>query len=354
MLLAELKNKLRIIISDEEMDEEFSDDRIERMEDVLTSNIFGIIKNLNPGVLNAIILKSGLESLTEKNEVVFDFWPRLSDETEPDFIITNGDRKIVVEVKYLSKFDMGKGDRHPQIIREINQSLKDFPGFKINFLTITIDKIENLKNLIPARFQDDFNKLSTQITIGGITWHEIHSVLSEFRQSHTDNDVVQNRFIDDLLEYLEFKNLNYNEQNEISKREFTWIFGEKSESLKVFLEENSDSKGSEWHFNNPNLEIQLYQIINQFLEDSKKVLRRNKNNISTEKVPISLLYDAPKEIRHEWFKFINSLYENPYVNLNGQNNISVRIHFGQGNFRSEVSLFTFIRNDRKFVFKQFR
>jgi len=48
---------------------------------------------------------------------VFHFRHSYNDGTEPDVIIENGRKYILVEVKYLSDFDKGRNGRKPQVIR---------------------------------------------------------------------------------------------------------------------------------------------------------------------------------------------------------------------------------------------
>jgi len=85
MYLAELRGKLS--------------SRVERMEDVLTSNVFSFFKYSS----RTIFLKRYLNDLGFKvsdqdaEKAEFRFWPVFEDGTEPDLIIIVGDYYLLIE-----------------------------------------------------------------------------------------------------------------------------------------------------------------------------------------------------------------------------------------------------------------
>lgn len=86
---------------------------IERMEDILTSNVFSFFKYSS----RDIFLKEYLNSLEfqvsekEAKEAEFRFWPNYEDGTEPDLVIIVGKYYILFEAKYYSGF--GKKPKLP-------------------------------------------------------------------------------------------------------------------------------------------------------------------------------------------------------------------------------------------------
>ena len=95
MYLAELHGKLS--------------SRVERMEDILTSNVFSFFKYSS----RDIFLKNYLNKLgfnisdQEAEEAEFRFWPIFEDGTEPDLVIIIGNYYLLIEAKYFSGFSEG-------------------------------------------------------------------------------------------------------------------------------------------------------------------------------------------------------------------------------------------------------
>ena len=93
-----------------------------RSEDVLTSNVFGIMNNCD----RSLFLMPWLESIgliidpLYVEQAEFSFWQRFEDGTEPDVVIDMPGHFIVIEAKYLSNL----GNDETQLSREIKQGLK--------------------------------------------------------------------------------------------------------------------------------------------------------------------------------------------------------------------------------------
>jgi hypothetical protein len=95
--------------------------RVERMEDVLTSNVFSFFKYSSRDIfLKKYLNKLGFDiSVREAEEAEFKFWPVFEDGTEPDLVIMAGNYYLLIEAKYFSEFSEGtKKDEH-QLLREI-------------------------------------------------------------------------------------------------------------------------------------------------------------------------------------------------------------------------------------------
>ena len=85
MYLAELHGKLS--------------SRLERMEDILTSNVFSFFKYSTRDIfLKGYLNTMGFDiSEQEANRAEFIFWPRYEENTEPDLVIIVGDYYLLIE-----------------------------------------------------------------------------------------------------------------------------------------------------------------------------------------------------------------------------------------------------------------
>ena len=74
--------------------------KMERMEDVLTSNVFSFFKYAD----RSVFLKRYLNYLgvgitqSEALSAIFNFWPRYEDNTEPDVIIRTQNHYILIDL----------------------------------------------------------------------------------------------------------------------------------------------------------------------------------------------------------------------------------------------------------------
>ncbi len=102
MLLAEINNKLS-----------HSSSYMERMEDILTSNIFGVFKYLDDRTVMLQFLRSAVTVedqtlvISSVDHFEFYFWPVLENGREPDLLIRGYFKEelkydILIEMKYLS------------------------------------------------------------------------------------------------------------------------------------------------------------------------------------------------------------------------------------------------------------
>ena len=178
--------------------------KTERMEDLLTSNVFSFFKYSD----REVFLKEYLRMLgfsvssKEAREAEFIFWPRYEQNTEPDLVIRVGKYYILIEAKYFSDFDEGNNDIKAQLIREIECGSLDAKTndkeFKI--IAITADhycKKEKFK-VIPRDFVPHFNWTN---------WQTVTFFLEDVLEKETELPVEQLSFAWDLHDLLDRKNL---------------------------------------------------------------------------------------------------------------------------------------------------
>jgi hypothetical protein len=190
MYLAELHGKLS--------------QRIERMEDILTSNVFSFFKYS----AREIFLKGYLNILgfdisdQEANEAEFIFWPRFEENTEPDLVIIVGDYYLLIEAKYFSEFGGENEKTEAQLIREINGGKLDAKNYNKTFklIAITADHYykKNKFDVIPSEFRAYFKWTN---------WQSVAAFLKNILQTRAGIRQQEHHFTLDLYSLLDKKNL---------------------------------------------------------------------------------------------------------------------------------------------------
>lgn len=161
-----------------------------RSEDVLTSNVFGIMKNCDRN----IFLKSWLESIgltigtKDVEQAEFSFWPIFEDRTEPDVVIEMPSLFIVIEAKYLS--DLGNDET--QLQRQILQGVKAAKGKQFLLICITSDF-------------DHPKILPKDMNIYWTSWQKLFIFLNNVLKNPKDN--CSTMWMKDLKELLDNKGL---------------------------------------------------------------------------------------------------------------------------------------------------
>ncbi|MBA3061671.1 hypothetical protein KKB17_01890 [bacterium] len=199
MYLAELRGKLS--------------SRVERMEDILTSNVFCFFKYSS----RDIFLKKYLDKLgfnisdREAEEAEFKFWPVFEDGTEPDLVIMVGNYYLLIEAKYFSEFSEGaKKDEH-QLLRELKNGKLEAKNYdkEFNLIAITADyyyKKEKFE-VIPQNLRPHFKWTS---------WQLVSSFLDNILNSTPNIKGPERDFSLDLYNLLDkkhlrsFQNITYN------------------------------------------------------------------------------------------------------------------------------------------------
>ena len=126
MYLAELRGKLS--------------SRVERMEDVLTSNVFSFFKYSSRDIfLKKYLNELGFQvTVKDAEEAVFRFWPVFEDGTEPDLVIMVGNYYLLIEAKYFSEFSAGTEKDEHQLLRELKNGKLDAKNYDKEFNLIAI------------------------------------------------------------------------------------------------------------------------------------------------------------------------------------------------------------------------
>ena len=190
MYLAELRGKLS--------------QKFERMEDVLTSNVFSFFKYSTREVfLKAFLNELGFDvSSEEAREAEFIFWPRFEDNTEPDLLIVVGRYYLLVEAKYFSDFAGETQKTKAQLLREIEGGKLDAKNYDkgFNLIAITADHY---------RKEDKFRVVPEDVTpnFKWINWQSISAFLYNILESDVGIRKEELSFARDLYDLLDKKNL---------------------------------------------------------------------------------------------------------------------------------------------------
>ena len=188
MYIAELKGKIP--------------SNFEKMEDILTSNVFSFFKYSK----RTIYLKSFLNKLNidasdkELNEAEFIFWPTYEDGTEPDLVILVGDYYLLFESKYFADFGKETLTLEDQLVREAIEGLKAAKNIGKHFFIIAITADYYFKH---DRFEviKDFKEYFKWINWQTIT-ELLLSLIEEKQESLSDL-----LFANDLYQLLDKKKL---------------------------------------------------------------------------------------------------------------------------------------------------
>jgi hypothetical protein len=178
--------------------------RLEKMEDLLTSNIFSFFKYTDRKVfLKNYLNLIGVElSDKEAQEADFRFWPRLDDETEPDLVIVAGPHYLMFEAKYFSEFGIETDKRKAQLLREIDGGILDArnEGKTFKLIAITADHYyKRGKFSIIAKKKLKFFKWTN--------WQQITAFLQNILESSERISESDRDFALDLYSLLVKKNL---------------------------------------------------------------------------------------------------------------------------------------------------
>jgi len=177
---------------------------IERMEDILTSNVFSFFKYSSREIfLKGYLNKLGFSiSNQEANEAEFKFWPRFEENTEPDLVIIVGDYYLLIEAKYFSGFGEETKKTKAQLLREIEGGKLEANNYGKDFklIAITADHYykENKFKIIPSDFIPHFKWTN---------WQSVSSFLDNTLETNENIKKQELDFALDLYNLLDKKNL---------------------------------------------------------------------------------------------------------------------------------------------------
>jgi len=206
-------------------------------EDLLTSNVFGILKNLNPnvwlkGLLGEAIKGRDFSALSFEN-LSFQFWKKYRPPanrkyregiSEVDLTISYEGGVIFIEAKYLAPLSLRTthDQRRDQVIRYLDLAvyhhLSHQQGGKEFFFILITDTERPPWAFTRYQLAQNISKGLTSLglfkpseglgnllskRLGWISWHQLKRMLETTRQEFRTG--VEKAFVDDLIVYLNYK-----------------------------------------------------------------------------------------------------------------------------------------------------
>lgn len=132
----------------------------ENMEDLLTSNVFSLLKYAPRDIFLYKYINHLGVTVTQKDarEARFQFWPTYNDLTEPDVVILIGGHYLLFEAKLLSGFGQETETTDAQLLRELRGGMTEAHnlGFRFQLFAITADYFQppDLYGGIPEKYHE--------------------------------------------------------------------------------------------------------------------------------------------------------------------------------------------------------
>ncbi len=186
MLVAELRGKAGKISGD---------------EDILTSNVFGTLKNIDRlRGLYAILQMAGIDATPDEAlRATFSFWPKFDDGTEPDVLIETPRHVIVVEAKYMSALAADA----TQLAREFKGGTSLAGADRVPYLlAVTADLV---RPQALDQFRDELSEEEGQRVVW-MNWQSVARIIQALLDA-TDVDDISKRWAKDLWGLMDRKNL---------------------------------------------------------------------------------------------------------------------------------------------------
>lgn len=201
MIQADIQKKIGLTIDDPHS--EAGKRKMQASEDVLTSNFFGLLKNLSWPVWRAVLPTSITNTESAPPDV--QFWKRFPNadlddvyrNTEPDIVLRFPQSVVFIEVKYLSGF----GDNQIQREYVLGSHIANSENSNFHLLTLTRRNksvADHVKNELECHSLDSVSG------VHHLYWETIYEQLSALTEFADD---TEKRFVDDLICYLFEKGL---------------------------------------------------------------------------------------------------------------------------------------------------
>lgn len=178
--------------------------RVERLEDVLTSNVFSFFKYSTREIfLKGYLNQLGINvSAQEAKEAEFIFWPHFEENTEPDLVIILGNYYLLIEAKYFSDFSGETDKTKAQLLREMNGGKLEAKGYNKTFRLIAITADTYFKK---ETFQDIPSSFLPQFI--WTNWQSVPLFLNSILETDKIIREEERDFAIDLCKLLDKKNL---------------------------------------------------------------------------------------------------------------------------------------------------
>lgn len=194
--------------------------KLETWEDILTSNVFGLLDLIDNKYLLEIVLDAKnihgnfiKDKLNDKKIKNVELWKNFKNIGEPDIVVTlDDDSFFIIEVKYFSyehnsKKEMQEGEDEEQRV-EKGQLAKyldiEINNQKSNFIIYLTQDYQSLKVIQNSDAKKPNSKARIE-DIYHIHWDEFNEYLINIK----DINGIEKKIIDKTIEYLNFKGFTY-------------------------------------------------------------------------------------------------------------------------------------------------
>lgn len=180
--------------------------RVERMEDVLTSNVFSFFKYSTRTIfLKRYLIDLGFKvSDQDAEKAEFKFWPVFEDGTEPDLVMIVGDYYLLIEAKYFSEFSEGTKRIEHQLLRELKNGKLEAKNYDKEFKLIAITADYYYKE---EKFKVIIKKERSKSIFKWTNWQSVSSFLDTILTSNPNIKGPERDFCLDLYNLLDKKHL---------------------------------------------------------------------------------------------------------------------------------------------------
>ena len=203
-------------------------------EDILTSSVFGILKNLDPTIWLTRFLGEAIKGRDFSNcsfaNITFEFWKKYRPSinrkyregtSEIDLGIFYDDTAVFIECKYLAPVNLKTthDSRRDQVIRYLDLAAYHYlnTAKEFHFVLITdtdrppwiLTRYRYTHNLLKGLTNPGLFKPTVDISyllskgIGWLSWRQLKSILETTREEFRTQ--VERKFVEDLIVYLDYK-----------------------------------------------------------------------------------------------------------------------------------------------------
>jgi len=175
----------------------------ERMEDILTSDVFSFFKYANREIfLHELLRTLGLDVCSQDLAgAEFNFWPSYEDGTQPDLVIIVGEYYLLFEAKLTSSFGRGTELSKYQLIREFENGRDEAQNQNKTFHLIAVTA-----HYSKHKFLEDIHGYFDH-EILWINWHQIALIIERILNENNLLELELRCMAKDLTSLLVKKNL---------------------------------------------------------------------------------------------------------------------------------------------------
>lgn len=294
----------------------------------LNGRTFSILKNLKAHSLNLILQTAGIPVKLKGGRFKAEIWPSLSNDIQPEMLITAPDALIVLEAMYpVLVFDRGHPEqRLPGIYRTIKEAQR-YAGQRRRtcyYIVVGPSIVDSWEDTFHPVYLGRLKELKGRTA--SITWQQLYDTMSK---PGFATESVSRNFTKDLLEFLDKNGIAAGAAPETDRKkgsDFLYIFGPEAEELhRVIVECNyyrdryTENRGLSLDNLPAEVRIKLYKALYEYTSRmiEKKSLRPMRNSLEINKIDNNLLLNVPESDWSQWNELILHWLRSDYIRVEG-------------------------------------